>query len=207
MSSASDRNKVFISYSHKDAKYLNGLLPHLKYLERNKSIDFWVDTKIKPGEKWQVEIKRALASAKVAILLISVDFLTSPFIVENELPPLLFAAEAKGMTILPVILRPCTLPPSLSRLQAINSPSKPLSRMKGYEREELWDKVANATVDAISSQTSIENNTHKGELLDEETDDYDEELEEALQEMRQRSFNPASVMSKRNKVGGKEGYV
>src|SRR2546428_13547009 len=98
VSSALERNKVFISYSHKDAKYLDGLLPHLQYLEKNKRIDLWVDTKLKPGENWQSEVENALASVKVAILLISIDFLNSPFIAKNELPPLLFAAEADGVT-------------------------------------------------------------------------------------------------------------
>lgn len=186
VSAAPSRNKVFISYSHKDAKYLDGLLPHLNYLEKNKLIDLWVDTKIRPGEYWQIEIQRVLASAKVAILLISIDFLNSPFIAEDELPPLLLAAEAKGVTILPVILRPCTLPPSLSCFQAINSPSKPLSKMKGYEREELWDKVANATVSAVIPKTPEE---------------YEKELKEAMQEMRQLSSNPISVLSKQSKVG------
>ena len=208
VSSALERNKVFISYSHKDAKYLDGLLPHLQYLEKNKRIDLWVDTKLKPGENWQNEIENALASAKVAILLISIDFLNSPFIEKNELLPLLSAAEAEGVTILPVILRPSgELPKGLSHFQAINSPSRTLSRMKGYEREELWVKVANATADAMSSYTSMEKKVHKEALLNEETDDYDEELEEALQEFRQRpSLDPTLVLSKQGKVGEEEEY-
>src|SRR5438270_11408475 len=97
VSSAPSRTKVFISYSHNDTKYLNMLLPHLKYLEENKLIELWTDSKIQPGERWQDEIKLALASTKVAILLISVDFLNSPFIQNNELPPLLAAAETEGV--------------------------------------------------------------------------------------------------------------
>ncbi len=155
------REKVFISYSHKDAKYLQGFLPYLKYLEKDNSIDFWADTKIKPGEKWKSEIKEALTSAKVAVLLISIDFLVSQFIIEDELPPLLAAAEAKGVKILPIILRPCTLPKSLSQFQAINNPSKPLSKMKGYEREDLWVKVVNAIVDAMNAQTPEVNSIYK----------------------------------------------
>lgn len=81
-------------------------------------------------------------------MLISIDFLNSQFIADNELPPLLAAAESEGVKILPVILRPCILPESLSQFQAINSPSRPLSKMKGYEREELWVKVANAIAEA-----------------------------------------------------------
>lgn len=149
--------KVFISYSHKDSRYLKSLLPHLEFLERNKQIDLWVDTKIKPGQRWQDEIESALASARVAILLISIDFLISPFIGSNELPPLLTAAEAEGVKILPVILRPCTLPKSLSQFQAINNPSRPVSMMKGYEKEDLWVKVASVIAEAMAAHISDAN--------------------------------------------------
>src|SRR6266581_2783887 len=104
VSSVSNRTTVFISYSHEDAKYFSELSPHLEFLEKNKLINFWADTKINPGEKWRDKIEAALISAKIAILLISIDFLNSQFITNNELPPLLAAAEGEGVKILPVIL-------------------------------------------------------------------------------------------------------
>jgi hypothetical protein len=152
VSSAPNRTTVFISYSHEDAEYFSELSPHLEVLEKNKLIEFWADTKINPGEKWQDKIEAALTSAKIAILLISVDFLNSQFITDNELPPLLAAAEGEGVKILPVILRPCILHKNLSRFRAINSPSRPLSAMEEYEREEIWVKVVEAITEAMAPQ-------------------------------------------------------
>lgn len=139
------RTKAFVSYSHKDARYLERLLVHLAFLEREGLIDVWDDTKIFPGTVWLEEINRALVCAKVAILLISADFLASKFIAENELPPLLAAAKSDGATILSVILSPCRFVDSqLSQFQAVNNPSKPLRSMTSYEKEMVWDKVARA---------------------------------------------------------------
>jgi hypothetical protein len=65
---------------------------------------------------------------KVAILLVSADFLASKFIAENELPPLLAAAQMEGAVILPVILSACPYEDTeLAKFQAVNSLSKPLS--------------------------------------------------------------------------------
>jgi TIR domain len=91
------------------------------------------------GKNWREEIRRALEATKVAILLVSADFLASKFIAEDELPPLLEAAQLGGAIILPVILSPCVFEDTpLQQYQAINSPSKPLSKMKGSERDEVW---------------------------------------------------------------------
>jgi internalin A len=139
-----ERTEVFVSYSHNDKKWLERLQTHLKPLVREGIIDLWDDTRIKTGADWRKEIEMALDSAKGAILLISADFLASDFIIDNELPPLLEAAERQGCRIVPVIVGPCLVKPlkPLSRFQAINSPKRPLTKMKKAEQEELLVKVA-----------------------------------------------------------------
>lgn len=153
MISSSTRTKVFISYSHKDVRYLEQLIEHLTYYERKNLIEFWDDKKIAAGSQWREEIKRAIESAKVAVLLISPSFSSSKFIAENELPPLLVAAEKDGVIILPVIVRPFNFEDTeLVIFQAVNSPSKPVAKMKGYQRDEFWAKLVRAIKEALVSQ-------------------------------------------------------
>src|SRR2546425_8225525 len=157
VSSSSTRTKVFISYSHKDAKYLDQLKEHLAYYERNNLIEMWSDKKITAGAQWREEIKRAIEATKVAVLLISPSFLASKFIAENELPPLLHAAEKEGASILPVIIRPSNFDETeLANFQAVNSPSMPVAKMKGYQRDEFWAKVVKDIVKAITPQQAVE---------------------------------------------------
>ncbi len=66
------RNKVFISYSHQDERWLKRLRVHLRPLERNHTIEVWDDTRMSPGTNWRDAIAGAISSAKVGILLISV---------------------------------------------------------------------------------------------------------------------------------------
>jgi hypothetical protein len=142
---------VFVSYSHADIDYLNRLKVHLRPFEKNGLIDLWEDTKIKAGERWKEKIERALEKSAIAILLISADFLASDFIIDNELPPLLKAAEEQGKVILPVILKPCrfTKDPHLSKFQSINDPKCPLSKLDDNGREEVYVEIANYIDDCL----------------------------------------------------------
>src|SRR5262249_30270338 len=90
---------VFISYSHKDAKWLDKLKQVLQPLEERGLIRVWDDTEIRPGSEWLAEIRKALESARVAVFLVTQNFLDSPFIKERELPTLVEAARNRGCLI------------------------------------------------------------------------------------------------------------
>jgi len=139
------RNKVFISYSHLDKDFLKDVQRHFKpFLSK---IDYWDDSKIEAGQKWKEEIRKAIQETKVAVLLVSTDFLGSDFIATNELPPLLSAAEEEGAVILIVILKPCLFEEfeKLNQFQAMNPPNRPVSKMDDNEKEELFVNLVRQT--------------------------------------------------------------
>lgn len=146
-----NRTQVFISYSHRDKMWLERLQVHLKPLVR-EGMMIWDDTKIQAGTKWKDAIRQALDSAKVAVVLISADFLASDFIATDELPPLLAAANQDGAVILPVIVSASrfTRIPSLAQFQAVNSPNNPLIDLSRGEQERILVEVSEAIKDALT---------------------------------------------------------
>jgi len=140
----SERNSVFISYAHQDSGYFNRLQVHIRPLVRSHSIEVWDETRINTESNWRSEIENAIKRAKVAILLISADFLALDLIIKNELPPLLDEARLEGAVILLVVVGHCRFKQteSLSKFQAVNNPSRPLSILPVAEREGIWFQVS-----------------------------------------------------------------
>jgi hypothetical protein len=141
--------KVFISYSHKDAAWLEKLKRFLQPLQEQGLIRIWDDTYIRPGSEWLEEIKLSLESARVGVLLITQDFLTSDFILQEEFPVLLEKAENRGCLILWIAVSDSTvLDSKLSKFQAANDPKRPLDSLTEPERnsvlKSIYDKMKQA---------------------------------------------------------------
>lgn len=145
------RDLVFLSYSHKDKRWLDELLAHLKPYIRDGSISAWSDRHIKPGSKWMDEIRSALQRTRVAVLMVTHHFLASDFIHEHELTPLLTEAEAGGLEILWIPIRACSFEESpIQRYQSAIDPAKPINRMRA-ERDAAWVQVCRSIKSTLQS--------------------------------------------------------
>lgn len=147
---------VFISYSRKDAGHLKRLQTYLTPLVREGVIDAWDDTRIEVGLPWEPQIYKAMASARIAVLLISANFYESDFITRVEMPVLVEAARTRGLMILPVIVGHSRFKQDkvLSPYQAVNNPSKPLTELTRAQRDRVWAEVAGTIERAVALKAS-----------------------------------------------------
>jgi hypothetical protein len=131
---------VFISYSHKDAKWLEKLRQFLRPLEEQELIRVWDDTEIRPGADWLGEIRNALGSARVAVFLVTQNFLDSPFIRDKELPALVEAATHRGCLIFWIAVSSSTVEDSpLAKFQG--ALSSPLDLMSEPEQNKMLAEI------------------------------------------------------------------
>ncbi len=185
MAKPTKRDQVFISYSHKDKKIFDKLQTSLKPLIRANQISVWDDTKIKSGDEWRGEIQKAIASAKVAVLLVSPDFIASDFIAEHELPPLLEAAQNEGLIILWIAARFSMYEETeISRYQAVNEPARPLANISGANREKELVRICKEIKSAVLETATEHQRTTTNADQEEETSTRSENIHASEQAQR-----------------------
>lgn len=136
---------VFISYSHLDEAWKDRLLRHFRVFERQGlAVTSWHDREIPGGGDWEAQIRRAMAEADAAVLLVSTDSLGSKFINEVEVPELLGRKERDGLPLVPVVVRPCNwkLVPWLKKMNLRPRDGHPLSAGTEHEIEEQLTAIA-----------------------------------------------------------------
>ncbi len=132
--------KVFVSYSHRDRKYLEELRENLQPLVRKGVVSLWADTKLEAGERWNAIIHDTVATTEVAILLVSPSFQASEYIVNNELEPLLNPDPSRKVVIIPILIRPTNLLPELKDLHFVNK-NYPLFGKQQDKKDNVWNQV------------------------------------------------------------------
>lgn len=112
---------VFVSYSHKDEVWKDELLRQLDHLQDAGNFKIWEDRQIHPGTDWYADIRNTLRRTKIAVCLISSNFLRSSFCINEEIAYLLQAQNRGDLEILPVLVEDCVWKRHrwLSRLQML----------------------------------------------------------------------------------------
>jgi hypothetical protein len=154
---------AIVCYCDKDKDWLVQLKEYLKPFKD----DLWDDTQIEPGQDWRKEIIKALNSAKVAIFLVSQNFIESQFIQKHEFSPLFEKAQTGGVTILWIAVSHCTYETSeFEKYKPLNNPEKPLNSLKSSERQKELCQICEKISDRIKSlktnyadRTDTHNNT------------------------------------------------
>lgn len=150
------RNRVFISYSHKDQRWLNELMEMMDPLIHNKSLDIWWDRRIDTGQEWREEIDTAMASCSVAFLMVSPAYLASDFIKEVELPYLEKEAKADRVKLTWVHLKPSLYRATvIAKYQAIIEPLPALANMTEPEYQTALVDICNKLKKAVASVTGL----------------------------------------------------
>ncbi len=147
---AAERTKIFISYSHQDAVWLEHVRVSLKPYVRGSLLSCWDDANIEKGENWRGAIAMALSSAKAAVLLVSRYFLASDFIASYELPIILEASDRGDLKVLWIAVSASAYKLSkIEKYQCINNPAIPLDTLNPGQLNEALVSIAEFVARAV----------------------------------------------------------
>jgi hypothetical protein len=119
---------VFLSYSHKDARFRDELETHLSLLKRQGIIASWHDQNISAGTEWEHEIDTYLNTADIILLLVTPNFLASEYCYSIEMVRAMERHEARKARVIPIILRPCDWQSSpFGKIQVLPTGGKPVT--------------------------------------------------------------------------------
>ena len=139
---------LFFSYSHKDEELRDQLEVHLATLKREGAIDVWHDRRIPAGNEVDHTISDALERADVVLLLVSPDFLASPYCNDVEVARAMQRHDKRESRVIPVILRPCDWQrSSFGKLLATPKDGKPVTRWA--DRDEAFLDIVKAIRQAL----------------------------------------------------------
>jgi hypothetical protein len=154
--SPGERKGIFISYSHKDAGWMEQFRRHLKPLERERGVKVWADPMIEAGDEWYLKIQQAIDASCIAVLMVTPDFLASDFIVNSEIPMLRKASKERELRILWIAVVPARYENSdLIDLQAVNEVKRPIATLSEVDQDREFAMICG----------EIEN--YIGEIIDE----------------------------------------
>ena len=145
--------KIFFSYSHADEVYRDTLEKHLAALKHQGFIETWHDRRILPGNPVDGNISKNLENSEIILLLVSADFIASPYCYNIEMARAIERHEEGSARVIPVILRHRLwhdMP--FGKLLATPKDGKPINTWP--DLDEAFVDVVKAIKSAINAQSS-----------------------------------------------------
>jgi O-acetyl-ADP-ribose deacetylase (regulator of RNase III) len=145
---------VFVSYSHVDEQLRKELGKHLSVLERQGIIKSWYDRMIGAGAELEGMIDVHLNEARVILLLISADFIASPYCYDVEMKRALVRHDERQALVVPIILRAVSLNGTpFAKLQALPKDARPVSTWADRDSAfvDITDGLRNAVQDIVGA--------------------------------------------------------
>lgn len=198
--------KIFICYSHNDIEAKTDLEKFLRQYSMNNLLDFWSDEDLKVGDEWKEKIIQSINNSCAAILLVSVDFLISKFITEEEIPRIFKKKNDKEMDVFPLVVGHCDLESNenISKLQVRPLGATPLP-LSGSKRKAILKDFAKEIKDLVNSN-GVSDTREEIDIINEKDDSTPIENEINLpiivqihqyltQEYKELSFVPIHLLT------------
>jgi len=150
--------RIFISYSHKDRAYVDELKNAVSPFLAGQDYEFWDDSLVQAGERWQTVTSDAALSSVGAIMLVSANYLASERFSLAEGLYLAAEQERRGLRILWLLVGECdwnSIPFFRDHLAAYPV-GKPLDQMTLTERARVWEALAQEIKRMLNESTNSE---------------------------------------------------
>ena len=151
--------RAFISYSRKNEGHLVRLKSHLYYLTPEQFIEDWTDNEIGAGKGIDNEIEQNIKEAKLILLLVSPDFINSPYC-SKELEIAEECEKNNSTRVIPILVESCegqTIPEFISKNKWLPKNGKPVSN---WANEDVaWSEIVNELINIITDGVDPYQNT------------------------------------------------
>lgn len=150
---------IFLSYNHKDEQYKEQLLNQLRVLERHNSIQTWTTSQIRAGQDREQEIKKAMAKARIAIILVTSNYLKDDVSYHNEFLELLKRYEEERLILFPIIGRHCPWKQdkNLNHLHVWLRKSEPVWSVSGNDLEKALSEICDEILSLVDELSDVDN--------------------------------------------------
>ncbi|MDJ0836504.1 MAG: COR domain-containing protein [Acidobacteriota bacterium] len=150
------RDLVWIVHHENDRKPASQLAILLKPVLR-RNLVVWSGERL-ADNRCQEDLNALLHRTKVALLLVSPDFLAEDYLMEGRLPDYLDVAVTEGLTVMWVPLRASLFEETpLSEYRAAWPPERPLISLPESERDPALNQIARTVRAALNEETAPPN--------------------------------------------------